>query len=250
MPSDSPTMWVSAEPISDPALWWTRYQQRQEATGLRPVVCCPNAATRPLDPAEIAAVDLERVLERDWHVYREQQLERLAAPPVAAPLPPEVAEFIEPFEDDPGAPFDRWPGLAPAADRAVDDPDKVARRVFAQWAADNPDQVSRCHLALVAADRSADIPAVMGWDADAPLALLCSLLRSWEDRFGARVLAAVGSTVHVSVAHPPRTGEQALHIALEHVLTTADNVIKDPPTPYPDYAASLIDNNLWSFWWD
>ncbi|MFI6053436.1 hypothetical protein ACIBCO_25545 [Streptomyces violascens] len=123
-------------------------------------------------------MDLERVLEQDWRVYREQQLKWLAAPSVAVPLPREVAEFIGPFDDDPGAPFDRWPGLAPGADRAVDDPDAVARRVFAQWAADHPYPVSGCHLALVAANRSADVPAAMGWDADAPLALLCSLLRS------------------------------------------------------------------------
>ncbi|TGA90938.1 DUF4253 domain-containing protein [Streptomyces sp. MZ04] len=176
-------------------------------------------------------------------------------PPPPIPLPPEVAEFIEPFEDDPGAPFDHWPGLAPApvpADEelADDDPDDVAQRILSRLVTDRSYDVSDCHLALVAADRSADIPAAIGWKAEAPLPLLCALLRSWEERFATRAIAVLGNTVYVSVARPPRTEAQALHIALEHVLTTADNVIKDPPTPYPAYAESLIDNGLWSFWWD
>ncbi|WP_367044472.1 DUF4253 domain-containing protein [Streptomyces sp. Je 1-332] len=196
-------------------------------------------------------MDLEHVLERDWRSYRQQQVQRLANPSPPVPLPPDVAEFIEPFEDDPGAPFDRWPGLAPALEPADDaDPDDVARRVLARLAAESPDSVSDCHLALVSAAHSADVPAAIGWQAEAPLPLLCALLRSWEARFGALLFAILGSTAYVSVACPPHTQEQALHIALEHVLTTADNVIKDPPTPYPEYAESLIDNALWSFWWD
>lgn len=243
-------LWVSAAPISDPVATWTGCQRRQSVTGLRPVLCYPDLGVSPVALALVDAVDLEHVLEQAWLLYREAQLAWLAAPPMEASVPPEVARFIEPFEDDPGAPFDEWPGLAPAAEQTADHPDEVARRVFAHWMADNPYPVEHCHLALVAAARSADIPAVLGWDADAPIPLLCALLRSWEDRFGARVIAVVGSTVHVSVAHPPRTEEQALHLALEHVLTTADSVIKDPPVPYEDYAASLIGNHLWSFWWD
>ncbi|WP_246260550.1 DUF4253 domain-containing protein [Streptomyces typhae] len=243
-------MWISAEPVSDPVPWWVRLQRQQDSTGLMPVLCYPNDHPQPLDLAKAEAVDLERELEQGWHAYRERQLERLAAPPTPLQLPPEVAEFIEPFEDDPGAPFDRWPGLAPASAPASGDPDEAARSALTHLAAGNPNLLSGCHLALVTAARSADIPAGIGWAADAPLPLLCSLLRSWEDRFGARVIAVIGATVHVSVASPPRTHEHALHVTLEHVLTTADNVIKDPPTPYPDYAASLIDSNLWSFWWD
>jgi len=53
----------------------------------------------------------------------------------------------------------------------------------------------------------------------------------------------------VSVARPPRTAAHAAHVALEHVLTGADNVNEDRPA-FPDYAASLIGARLWSFWWD
>jgi hypothetical protein len=75
------------------------------------------------------------------------------------------------------------------------------------------------------------------------------MLRSWEDRFGARVVAFHGAWIYVSVARPPRTAAHAAHVALEHVLTGADNVNEGWP-PFSDYAASLIGARLWSFWWD
>ncbi|WP_217576627.1 DUF4253 domain-containing protein [Streptomyces sp. GbtcB7] len=53
-----------------------------------------------------------------------------------------------------------------------------------------------------------------------------------------------------SASSPPRDEQQAAHIALEHLLTTADNIVNDPPTPFPRYAASLVDAPLWRFWWD
>jgi hypothetical protein len=41
----------------------------------------------------------------------------------------------------------------------------------------------------------------------------------------------------------------AAHVALEHVLTGADN-LNDGFLSFADYAASLIDRPMWSFWWD
>jgi hypothetical protein len=95
------------------------------------------------------------------------------------------------------------------------------------------------YLVLVPAARSADIPAVMGWNADVPCALLSAMLRSWEDRFGARVVAFHGARIYVSIARPPRTAADAAHIALAHILTGANNVNKGWP-PFRGYAASLI----------
>ncbi|MFE4960796.1 DUF4253 domain-containing protein [Streptomyces sp. NPDC056653] len=92
--------------------------------------------------------------------------------------------------------------------------------------------------------------ALIGWSAGAPLPLLCALLRSWEDRFGAQVVAAFGSELHVSVARPLVEAEHASRLALEHVLSTADNIVDDPPTPFPEYATDLVGRTSWSFWWD
>ncbi|MFI1093195.1 DUF4253 domain-containing protein [Streptomyces sp. NPDC020917] len=64
-----------------------------------------------------------------------------------------------------------------------------------------------------------------------------------------RLERRAGDWVHVSVARPPRDVARATHLALEHVLTGADN-INDGTVPYPEYAASLVDCPLWSVWWD
>ncbi|TGA90937.1 hypothetical protein [Streptomyces sp. MZ04] len=68
-------MWVSAEPVSDPARLWMQYQRQQPATGLRPLLFYPDGEPSPLDPARLAHVDLEHVLERAWQDYRQQQLQ-------------------------------------------------------------------------------------------------------------------------------------------------------------------------------
>lgn len=239
-------MWLSEEPVSDPVGSWTHCQGRREETGLWSLlVSASYGPGRPTALASVDALDLHDVLERDWHSYRAFQLRQLAAPQEPEDLP----EGVEPWNEDPGAPFDRWPGLAAdIPSLANDDPDAAARTAIARLMA-APYPLPKPHLALVTAARSADIPAVMGWQAEAPLPLLCALLRSWEDRFGARVVAFDGAMIHVSVARPPRDADHATHLALEHVLTGADN-INDGTVPYPDYAASLINSPLWSFWWD
>ncbi|MFF4537449.1 DUF4253 domain-containing protein [Streptomyces aureus] len=251
VPAGAPVLWYADKMPYAPLLdAWTRAQQQQDATGLRPVLCyADDDHPRSLDLAEVAAVDLEAELEQEWHEHRRRQLARLAEPPAAPEIPEDLVDFIEPWEDDPGPPFGRWPGLAPAALPApCIDPDEAARAaIFAHLTHVGEPGIS---LGLVKAARSADIPAVIGWRAEAPLPLLCALLRSWEDRFGARVVAAIGSTLYVSVASPPRDEQQANHVALEHLLTTADNIVNDPPTPFPRYAASLVGAPLWRFWWD
>ncbi|MFH7333934.1 DUF4253 domain-containing protein [Streptomyces sp. KHY 26] len=156
---------------------------------------------------------------------------------------------VEPWDEDPGAPFDRWPGLAAGiTSLAGADPDAAARTAVSRLVT-GPYPPPTPHLALVPAARCADVPAVMGRQAEAPLPLLCALLRSWEDRFGAPVVAFDGAMIHVSVARPPRDADHANRLALEHVLTGADN-INDGTVPCPDHAASLLDSPLWSFWWD
>jgi uncharacterized protein DUF4253 len=107
-----------------------------------------------------------------------------------------------------------------------------------------------CRLVLVPVPRGSDALALIGWAAEAPLLLLCALLRSWEDRFGARAVAMSGSELYVSVARPPVEAEHASLLALEHVLSTADNIVDDPPKPFPEYAAELVGRTSWSFWWD
>lgn len=244
LPPASPTLWQSDTPVAEPVQLWTRCQRHEGVTGLRPVLSRwpihPGPASHP---AEIAAYQLEPSLEASWRSYRELQLSGLGIP--ADLLPADV----QPWEPDPGPPYEQWPGLAPAVDAAEgNDPEQVPPLVLADLLAD-PRGLGEPYLVLVPAARSADIPAVMAWDADVPHVQLSAMLRSWEDRFGIRVVAFHHAWIYVSVARPPRTAAHAAHVALEHVLTGAYNVNEGWP-PFADYAASLLGARLWSFWWD
>lgn len=64
----------------------------------------------------------------------------------------------------------------------------------------------------------------MSWGAEAPLELLSAMLRSWEDRFGARV------------------------VAFEHALLGDDN--HRGQLHFADYANYLSGARHWRFWWD
>jgi hypothetical protein len=39
-------------------------------------------------------------------------------------------------------------------------------------------------------------------------------------------------------------------LACEHLLSTAQSIVDDPPTPFPDYAAGLVGRSDWWFRWD
>ncbi|NEB02067.1 DUF4253 domain-containing protein [Streptomyces sp. SID13726] len=239
-------VWVSGELPDDVDELWVRLLGRAGVTGLYPHLCRPGSPVRPVDPGAADAVDLEGVLAADFAEYRRRRL-----PFWSAPASVEVPEDVEPWPHDPGPPFTRWPGLAPAVpdSGAGPTPEEAAARTVADLLCAEPYAASLA-LALVPARRSADVPAVAGWSRGGPLPLLGALLRSWEERFGARVVAAYGGELHVSVARPPLDPAHAELLALEHVLTTADNIVDDPPTPFLEYARELVGRTDWRFWWD
>ncbi|WP_254715620.1 DUF4253 domain-containing protein [Actinomadura sp. NAK00032] len=92
----------------------------------------------------------------------------------------------------------------------------------------------------------------MGWQGPVnhhPPSPLSAMLRSWEDRFGVRVVRVGFDTLDVSVAAPPVTEEHALHVAAEHFAFCPDNVQQGPET-LREYAKAIQGGNSWSFWWD
>ncbi|MDQ1012424.1 hypothetical protein QFZ82_006909 [Streptomyces sp. V4I23] len=209
-----------------------------------------RAHCRPRQPVGVGgagAVRLEGVLAADFAEYRRGKL-----PFWTDPTPAPVPEGVEPWPHDPGPPFEQWPGLAPELPLTSEGsaPEEAASSLLAGLIETGRFGLDACRLVLVPAHRSGDALALIGWSAKAPLPLLCALLRSWEDRFGAQVVAVFGSELYVSVARPPVEAEHANLLALEHVLSTADNIVDDPPTPFPEYAAELVGRTSWSFWWD
>ncbi|UUU19953.1 DUF4253 domain-containing protein [Streptomyces sp. DSM 40750] len=239
-------IWISDEFPDALEELWPQLLNEHEATGLLPVLWRADAIGEPLDPGLVDAIRLEDVLAADFAEYRRRRL-----PFWTDPTPVEVPEDVEPWPHDPGPPFEQWPGLAPATPvtPGAPKPRQAASEAPARLA-DTDFGVFDCRLVLVHARRGSDALALLGWRSGAPLPLLCALLRSWEERFGAHLMAVYGGRLHVSVARPPATAAAANLLALEHVLSTADNIVDDPPTPFPEYAAGLVGRDHWSFWWD
>jgi hypothetical protein len=143
-----------------------------------------------------------------------------------------------------------WPGLAPAQPLTAD-PDIRAAEVAAHLV-ESGDLIGP-RAALVHARRSADIPAAIGWcgayNHESDVARLCAVLRSWEDRFGVRLLALSYDRLTVSVAAPPRTLAEAEAIAVEHYAFSPDTIAQDGNT-LRTYAETLITTPAWTFVWD
>ncbi|MEV4334564.1 DUF4253 domain-containing protein [Streptomyces sp. NPDC049597] len=240
-------VWISDEFPYGIERLWARLLSEQRSTGLVPLVCRPDDLGRAVGLERVDAVRLEEALAGDFAEYRRGRL-----PLWTDPRPASVPEGVEPWPHDPGPPFEEWPGLAPPmpVTSAGPTPRETASKTLARLLDSRRLGPDECRLVLVPASRSSDALALTGWSAEAPLPLLCALLRSWEDRYGARVVAASGSELHVSVARPPVDPSHTDLLALEHVLSTADNVVDDPPRPFPDHAADLAGRTHWSFWWD
>jgi hypothetical protein len=242
-----PVYWVSQQPLADAPQQWARLQALQDRTGLRPLLLGgSDDQLEPCDRSEIDALDAETILVREWNNF--VTLREQAAGDTA--WKDEVPESVW-IPDDPGPPFATWPGLAPPGTRGRD-PEAVAREVVARRLLPRMYSFDQVHLGLVPATRSADVPALLG-DLAATnylrVADLSAVLRSWEDRFGARVVALTDG-LYLSVAAPPLAWEHAEHLALEHLLICPDNLTNQPVWTFPSYVDRIHATDLWKFWWD
>ena len=84
---------------------------------------------------------------------------------------------------------------------------------------------------------------------------LSAVLRSWEDRFGARLLQ-IGprAKIRLLVSRPPRTKDAALAVAAE-LWAFGDGTWVTYPSEeqvdgVADIASLVIDQPIWGFWWD
>ncbi|MFF8969960.1 DUF4253 domain-containing protein [Streptomyces sp. NPDC014995] len=241
-PSDEPVLW-HAEKTAAPGTW-TALGGRAGRAGLLPVLVdvgsgqggpqtwdlMPGQASYPGDH------DAEDVLADFWEADEEQD---------EAYWDDETAGMLAPFGPD-------WPGLAPSSSLTID-PAVCAARVADSLTDGTRSWPEDPRLALVPARRSADIPAAVGWSGPLnhvdDVARLCAVLRSWEDRFGIRVVALGFDLLVVSVAAPPTTAEEAEAVAAEHFAFCPDNVLQGPGS-LREYAKGLVGERAWYFWWD
>ncbi|MFF8725731.1 DUF4253 domain-containing protein [Streptomyces sp. NPDC015171] len=234
-----PLLWHAAKPAS-PGTWKALGAPAARA-GLLPVLvdlagCRAGVEDWGLAPGEVSYPgdhDAEEVLAEYWTEETDGH----------------VTEETEPF----GA---EWPGLAAPGVLSADPELRAAqvadelnrdRSTWAEW-------VEEPYLALVPARRSADIPAAIGWTGplnyEGDVARISAVLRSWEDRFGIRIVALGADALVVSVAAPPATADQAEALAAEHYALCPNSVAQSGPGSVREYAAELVGATSWSFWWD
>ncbi|MEJ2856879.1 MULTISPECIES: DUF4253 domain-containing protein [unclassified Saccharothrix] len=232
--SDRPALWLSDGPA--PEGLWARLRAEHARSGLWPLLldALDDQAEdyRPWGSGEFVPGEMSSPDEHD----------------PAALLADWWAQYAEPAEPT-TAPFGaRWPGLAPAPDE-VGEPDAVADGLAEHLLSEHRSM----RLGLVATDRGADALTNVGWFGPAnytnDTAEISAVLRSWEDRFGARVVGVGFSTLLLSVAAPPTTPEAALAVAAEHFAFCPDNVWQGV-SPLTAYAERLVGDHSWSFWWD
>ncbi|MET7456994.1 DUF4253 domain-containing protein [Streptomyces sp. NPDC005574] len=250
-PWHEPLLWYAGQPASSGN--WAALGTPAARAGLLPVLIDVGGLQggpedwelMPGDTSYPGDHDAEEVLAEYWQDNAEDEL----APDDtdAGAGAHDRAPVLAPF-----GPY--WPGLAPAAARFTADPDTRAAQVADSLTGGPRSWLKEPRLALVPARRSADIPAAIGWSGplnyEDDVARLCAVLRSWEDRFGIRVVALGFDTLVVSVAAPPATQEEAEAVAAEHFAFCPDTVLQDGPDTLRAYAGDLVGEHTWSFWWD
>ncbi|WP_367127624.1 DUF4253 domain-containing protein [Saccharothrix sp. HUAS TT1] len=241
-----PAFWLSDGPA--PAGLWERLRAEHARSGLWPLLLDSlddeDDEYRPWGNGEVLPGEMsspgdhvaEELLAGWW-------ADNTADDPDDALTPAERAAVTAPFGRT-------WPGLALTPPLGAD-PDRVADGLAEQLVAGHPS----IRLGLVAADRGADALTTAGWvgptNHTGDTAEVSAVLRSWEERFGARVVGVGFATLVLSVASPPTTLASAMAVAAEHFALCPDNVWQgEPPNTLAGYAERLLHDHSWTFWWD
>jgi Domain of unknown function (DUF4253) len=224
-----PVAWVTVPLVRDVGRLWSAAWNLHPQTGLAPIVLVEPATELFDRPSDLAA------------------LERLSAADVLTDLWEDVEEEeIDEYWLEQRSPFGRrFPGLAAAVqERATD---AQLRNVLGS--------LSPARLGLVPAMRPADVLPLVGWfatDAFENALPFAAVLRSWEGRFGARLLRVGPSAeIQLLVERPPHTAETAQALAAEHFAFCDEWHAGDQGlTTVSEIANVVIGAPAWCFWWD
>jgi hypothetical protein len=252
--------WATEDPVPESGRIWAALSELHPQTGLVPVQLdglrvdsmfprdrqgLPGDALRPWDNGEFSRPEDPRGADgldagalladrwRDWVSW--------------------------PDEDDPESIERRWPFTLQWPGLAAPEPTPLTPAERQQALDVVLPQIRLAHRAtpaarigLVPAGRPADVLPVIGWDGlvnrGQSLLPLTAVLRSWEDRFGARLIDVGFADLRLLVERPPRTLKAAQRIAAEHVVLADE--CTDGMRDLPNIAARLVNGPIWTFWWD
>ena len=223
---EDPVIWASSAPVKDAASVWSRLAAAFPETGVWPFVTDASYGfegfdERLMDVPRGRHTEVLTILRRGWS---------------------ESVDLDEESDNEELSPFGAvFPGLADPT--PSDGPPSIDAIV----------STLSGHLGLVAVNRPADILDAVGWmgaanyDGD-PLDMT-TVLRSWELRFDAYVVSLGTDTLVLAVGRPARDLASATAIAAEHYAFCPDNIDQGVGS-IQEYAETLVDAELWPFWWD
>jgi hypothetical protein len=142
------------------------------------------------------------------------------------------------------APFSPlFPGLAPAGEQPL-----TATEIDRALRLLRP-----ARIGLAAAARPADVLSLIGWTGNMNWGTgalpVASVLRSWEDRFGARLLRIGFAQISVLATRPPRNLESAQLLAAEH-FALCNECAGLGLHDVLSITRYLMASPVWTFWWD
>lgn len=254
-----PALWITDDPVPEAAALWAALLREHPRSGLWPLLLVTMRPSGPFASRYPEGI-VRRQARRPWHAGE------LAPVPAAAVDELDAGEILarwwgevtgqgggQPHIAPPPLPFGSWPGLVPASERGAD-PDEFAAGLSA-----SPGALARLtgrddgvHIGLVPAVDGAAALAASGWmsrrggtEEDA------AVIRSWQDRFGARLCSVSTDTLILSVAWPPEPRHH-LRIAAEHLAYETSEALHETvrSLTFEEYAAGLSQSHIWRFWWD
>lgn len=109
-----------------------------------------------------------------------------------------------------------------------------------------PTQEQATALVLLPTPRAWESLAYQAWYPmeGIPAVQLLALLRSWEHRFGAELVANWGTMLQLVVARPPQTLDEATALAFEHLAVAPCTTVL-PGSHTAAYARALVGRGTW-----
>ena len=275
--SGDPVMWVTDAPVESPGHRWRDLEVAATSVGLISVFLddLPHAPGRPWDSGEFIRIDDPAPERYDPDVVFRQQWNSHV--PLGSLAPGDREEMNREWMTSSLPPYPDW--LLAAGENEDEEETSIFLEQAAPWgiqfpglalAETAPDDTSRydaaivgtpaARIGLVAASRAADIPALIGWSGainnfrgDEGAVILSAMMRSWEDRFGARLFRLGFDTMDFLVRRPPATLASAQAVAAEHFSFAGIESLNSQVVPTPSIgslADLILGNPIWHFWWD
>ena len=110
----------------------------------------------------------------------------------------------------------------------------------------------RVHIVIVPTNEPAHVPAYLrwgDWNACPGPEVHVAVHQKWHAQFGAEIVGIDGATINMRVARRPASRAQAMELAREQFLYCPDIVLQGTDS-LEALAMSLMESDIWYFWWD